>query len=344
MASIAIGVAVIGCGSTAHRRHLPAWQQLPGARLVAVVSRDAERRRSAAQRYGADHAIADWQTLLQTPEVEAVDICVPHRHHAEIAIAMARAGKHVLCEKPFATTLPDGMAMVEAAARSGVVLLPFHNMRLGGVAAQGLAIAASGAIGEPLLLRGVMGHGGPDASDPARRWFLEPSAGGGAVLDLGPHLFDLTAALMPVRANRLRATLRAEPGAGVERDGLVEVAYPGGAMAQMTLSWSHVAGRETSVVVQGTAGVLRVCLLQSPDPAPGAPAAPLILAQARASGFETSYPAPLPGDEPCALFLRAIRGETVALAPDDGLETVRYIDAAYRSHADGGAWVGLGRT
>ena len=340
---MALGVAVIGCGSTAHRRHLPVWQHLQGARLVAVASRDAQRRETAAQRYGAAQAVADWRELLQNPGVQAVDICVPHAQHAEIAIAMARAGKHVLCEKPMATTLSAGLAMARAARETGVVLMPFHNMRLGGAPARALALVHDGRVGRPLLLRGVMAHGGPDASDPSRGWFLEAAAGGGAILDLGPHLFDLAAALMPERAVRLRATLHTAPGAAVERDGLLDIEYADGALAQLTLSWSHTAGRETSLVVQGERGVLRLCLLWTPPPSPGAEPAPLVLAEPRGRDVLIEYPAPLSAEEPCSLFLRAIAGERVGLGLEDGLETLRYIDAAYRSGAADGAWTELER-
>ena len=339
---MSVGVAVIGCGSTAHRRHLPVWSRMPGARLAAVVSRDPERRATAAARFGAARSYADWRAVLEDPEVAAVDICVPHGLHGEIAVAAARAGRHVLCEKPMAADLATAEEMVAAARAAGVVLMPFHNMRAGGAARRAVALVRAGAVGRPVLIRGVMAHGGPDAADPTRRWFLTAEAGGGALLDLGPHLFDLAAVLAGQPATRLRATLRRVPDEPVERDGLVEVAFPDGALAQLTLSWSHVAGRETRLVVQGTRGVLHLNLLLQPEPSPGTSAAPIVLAQAGAP-LALDYPAPADSAEPCAAFLAAIDGGEPFVSAEDGLETVRYADAAYRSDRAGGAWIPLRR-
>lgn len=334
-------MAVIGCGSTAHRRHLPAWAALPGARLTAVVSRDARRREEAAARYGAARTYGDWHDVLDDPDVAAVDICVPHALHAEIAVAAARAGRHVLCEKPLATHLRAAEEMAAAARDSGVVLMPFLNMRLGGAARRAVDLVRGGAVGRPLLIRGVMGHGGPDATDPARRWFLTAEAGGGAILDLGPHLFDLVACLAGQPASRLRATLRRD-GEPVERDGLVEVSFPDGAQAQLVLSWSHMAGRETRVVVQGDTGVLQINFLLQPEPSPVGGAAPLVLARP-GTPLCVDYPEPAEAVDPCAAFLAAVQGHPPLLTAADGVETVRYIDAAYRSDRAGGAWVAVER-
>jgi UDP-N-acetylglucosamine 3-dehydrogenase len=341
VASRELGVAVIGCGSTAERRHLPVWQALPGARLAVVVSRDPARAEAARARYGADRALTDWRAAVALPEVDVVDVCVPHPLHAEVAVAAARAGKHVLCEKPLAPDLAAAEAMAAAAAAAGVVLLPFHNMRLLGPVRTALRLVREGRVGRPVLFRGAMTHGGPDASDPRRRWFLEASAGGGAVLDLGPHLFDLVRALHPVRATRLRAAAVRPAGMAVERDGVVDVEFADGAVARLLLSWSQVAGRETSLVVHGTDGTLRLTLLQTPEPARGAPPAPLALAEGRGPAAAVSYPDPEPGEEPCAVMLRAVRGEPVPLRAEDGVEAVRWVDAAYRSDHAGGAWVSL---
>lgn len=339
MGETQVGIAVVGCGSTAHRRHLPVWRDLPGARLVAVVSRDSERRREAQARYGAAKALADWRELLTDPDVTAVDVCTPHPHHAEVAVALARAGKHVLCEKPLSTTLAEADAMLAAAREGGVILMPFLNMRLSGSALRTVDLVRTGAVGNPDLVRAIMAHGGPDRTDARRGWFLERSAGGGAVLDLGPHLFDLVAQVMRGAPTRIRATLRQAPAMEVESDGLVEVEYDDGAVAQLTLSWSLKAARETSMTVQGTQGTLRLQMLQVPPPSPSSSVAPLVLSRIGSEPAEVTYPEPSPSDEPCAVFVRAIRGQGAPVPAEAGVETMRYVDGCYRSHAQGGAWV-----
>ncbi len=341
MAGAELGVAVVGCGSTAHRRHLPVWSKLAGCRLAAVVSRDPERRQSAAREYSVPHALADWRDLARMADVQIVDICAPHPMHAEIACALAAAGKHVLCEKPLAVRPEEAHRMVQTARQAGVVLLPFHNMRLGGAARAAVRLVhAEGAVGRPRLIRAVMAHAGPDARDPRRLWFLEAAAGGGAVLDLGPHLFDLTAALMGVAPTRIRAHLRREPDDAVERDAAVDMVFPGGAAGQFLLSWSMAGGRETQIVVHGERGVLRLALGQEPPAAGGAPHA-LSLGRGGHGAQEVLHPEAAESLEPCALMLAAVRGEPVPLSADDGLRTVEWIDAVYRSAERDGAWCAI---
>lgn len=339
MAARPVGIAVVGCGSTAHRRHLPVWRDLPGARLVAVASRDPLRRAEAARLYGAERAVGDWRELLADPAVDGVDICVPHPQHAEIARAMALAGKHILCEKPLAPTLAEAEEMARAAHASGVVLLPFLNLRLLGPVQTAISLVREGAIGRPRVVRGVMAHGGPDRTEARRAWFWGAESGGGAVLDLGPHMFDLVAQVVSSRPRRVRATIVRDAEMSVERDGFIEVEFEDGCVAQVHLSWSMLAARETCLAVQGDTGTLRVQLLLAPPPNPDAPPAPLVLSIRGEAGTAASYPEPGPATDPCALFVRAIQGERVALTAQSGVESVRYVDAAYRSRRAGGDWV-----
>lgn len=269
-------------------------------------------------------------------EVDAVDICLPHPQHAAVAIAMARAGKHVLCEKPIALSVADAEAMAAESRRAGVVFMPFHNMRLGGTARRAIAYVRSGALGQPLLVRGIMAHGGPDRGNSRRQWFHSREAGGGAVLDLGPHLFDLLAAcgLVPIR---VRALLRRPADGEVETDGIVEAETGDGVLAVLTLSWSLRGGRESELTVQGSLGTMRWTMLREPPSLPGTAHLPLIAAIV---GEPTpTVLEPEADDEPCAAFMRAIGGQPPALLPEDGVCSIRWIAAVYRSDAEGGAWV-----
>jgi predicted dehydrogenase len=100
-----------------------AFQQHPGgSSLVAVATRHEDTARAAADRWGAAKAYADWRALIDDPEVDAICIASPTGTHAEIAIAAAQAGKHVLTEKPMAATLEQADAMIEAAASADVRL------------------------------------------------------------------------------------------------------------------------------------------------------------------------------------------------------------------------------
>ena len=112
-----IKVGLIGCGKIGQVRHLPEYAANPDCRITALYDINKQRAQELAQQYGAT-AYDSYQALLAS-DVDAVSVCSSNASHAEIAVAALRAGKHVLCEKPMATTLEDCEAMVQAARESG---------------------------------------------------------------------------------------------------------------------------------------------------------------------------------------------------------------------------------
>ena len=109
------GIGIIGCGKIAQVRHLPEYEQNPGARIAGLYDLNQERAQALAAQYGAK-AYESYEALLADPAIDAVSICAANTAHAELTIAALRAGKHVLCEKPMATTLADCEAMAAADA------------------------------------------------------------------------------------------------------------------------------------------------------------------------------------------------------------------------------------
>lgn len=117
---------VIGAG-TWGELHCKVYSSTPGVTLAGIADLDADRAQSVAAKYGAK-AYTDYRELLADDSIKAVSITTPDFAHAEIAIAAAEAGKHVLVEKPLATTTEDCRRIIEAAERSGVKLMvDFHN-------------------------------------------------------------------------------------------------------------------------------------------------------------------------------------------------------------------------
>lgn len=124
-----IRVAIIGCGGIS-RGHARGYLQSPDLfEVVACCDERGELAEERAQQLGAKFVTADYREVIASDDVDAVDICLPHHLHAEVAIAAAQAGKHVLVEKPIANTLDEANAMIEAAKKSGVVLMVAHNER-----------------------------------------------------------------------------------------------------------------------------------------------------------------------------------------------------------------------
>src|SRR4051794_6953398 len=120
-----IGVAVIGCGNIAHP-HFRGWQRLVEAgraNLVAACDNDLSRAQEATERYGAAKAVADIEDVMHMPDVQAIDLCLPHHLHLPAILKAAAAGKHVLCEKPLALNLDEAQQAIRACHEAGVVLM-----------------------------------------------------------------------------------------------------------------------------------------------------------------------------------------------------------------------------
>ena len=122
-----VGCAVIGVGLWGET-HAALYAEHADTELVAVCDLDADRARQVAQKYGAPKAVSDYREVMADPAVQAVSIATPDFAHAEPAIAAAKAGKHLLVEKPLATTVEECQAIIAAAKASGVKLMTdFHN-------------------------------------------------------------------------------------------------------------------------------------------------------------------------------------------------------------------------
>ncbi len=127
-----MNIAMLGTGRIADGQLAPALAEVDGARLWSVLSRDAERGRAFAVRHGAAAANAvhtDLDSLLADDDLDAVLIATPDKLHVSQCVAAARAGKHVLAEKPMATEMADAEAMVEACDRAGVTLAVAYHLR-----------------------------------------------------------------------------------------------------------------------------------------------------------------------------------------------------------------------
>jgi len=185
-----LGFAILGTGMVA-RYHATAIERTPGARLVAVCRSDPARAEESATQFGVA-CLTDYAALLARADVDAVCICTPSGLHAEQTIAAARAGKHVLVEKPIALTLADADAMIAACEHAGVRLgvalqrrtEPEFQRVQAAIAAGELGRIVLGSISMPYLrLQSYY-----DSADWRGTWALD---GGGALMNQGIHLVDL---------------------------------------------------------------------------------------------------------------------------------------------------------
>jgi predicted dehydrogenase len=176
-----LNVGIIGCGQIGRKRAAA----LGECRLAVCCDREPER----AQSLGVKPA-TDWRSVVECREVDIVIVCTTHDMLAPIAEAAARAGKHVLIEKPGARRACELDGVAEAARHTGALVRVGFNHRYHRAFRQAREIFASGAAGPLLFVRGRYGHGGRLGYE--REWRADPAlSGGGEAIDQGIHLIDL---------------------------------------------------------------------------------------------------------------------------------------------------------
>jgi predicted dehydrogenase len=183
---------VIGPGAIA-AGFADAMQMVDGSRIVAVASRSTERADAFADRFGIPTRYADYAALAEDPEVEVVYVATPQSRHMDDTLALLHAGKHVLCEKPFALDAAQARRMVDEARRNGLFLMEAIWSRYLPAYRSLVEVIGSGRIGEPLLVEADFGFRRP--VEPEHRLF-RLDLGGGGLLDLGIYPLQLCTLLL----------------------------------------------------------------------------------------------------------------------------------------------------
>lgn len=188
-----IRIGLIGAGNIAQNAHIPSYLKQMDAELTAVCDLKFDRAKEVAQKYNMKHAVKDYQELAALSDVDAVSICTWNNAHAGAVIAAAKAGKHILCEKPMAMTTEEAYAMKAAVKESGVTFMMGFVNRFRSDSQVVKALQESGKLGEVYYAKtGWLRRRGTPLG-----WFTDLSkAGGGPVIDIGVHVIDLTWYLM----------------------------------------------------------------------------------------------------------------------------------------------------
>ena len=194
-----LGIAMVGHGFMG-RAHSNAWRQvshffdLPAViRMKTVCGTDRRRAAKAAKTLGWEHAETDWRAVMNDPEIDVVDICTPNDSHCTLAVAAARAGKAILCEKPLARNLREAEQMAAAAKKARVVNMVCHNYRFVPAVAQARRMIERGDIGKRIFhFRARYAQDWLVDPDVAALWRLRSEvAGSGALGDIFSHALDL---------------------------------------------------------------------------------------------------------------------------------------------------------
>ena len=183
-----VGWGLIGASDIARTRMAKAIAQQRDSEVVAVMSSQMARAQSFASELGVPRAYDDLDAMLADPRVDIVYISTTNNLHCPQTLAAARAGKHVLCEKPLALSVEDATAMVDACRAAGVVLGTNHHLRNATTHRAIRRLVADGVIGQPLAARVFHAVYLPPR---LQAWRLtDPTAGGGVILDITVHDAD----------------------------------------------------------------------------------------------------------------------------------------------------------
>ncbi len=258
-----IGIGVIGAGKAGYLFGLSINASAHGklAGLAAATQAEAD---AVGARLNAEQRTGDWKALLANPAVDAVFVASPTYLHAEMTIAAARAGKHVLCDKPLCLTLREADAMLEACRKAGVKFMVGFVERFNPAFRVVKDRIRQGHIGKPVMVKAHRSH-------PPRRgsWIMDDSKSGGAFLHTGCHNIDLIQWLFDSPVTHVSAET-AESG---NYPGFTDVAsvlarLGNGVMAALVESYAHPAtmpmGVDRGMEILGTAGALYVDLFRSP--------------------------------------------------------------------------------
>jgi predicted dehydrogenase len=259
MAKIRVGV--IGSGSICRHRHAPEYAAHPDVEIVAFADRVPARAEWCAKKWGGE-AFATADEVIALKNVDAVSVCTSNAFHAPITIAALKAGKHVLCEKPMATSDEESRAMIEAANAAKKFLMIGHNQRLAPLHVKAKQILKSGIIGKVVTFRTSFSHGGPEgwSIEGAKGWFFDKQqAFVGAMGDLGVHKADLLRWLLGEEIVEASAFVeRLEKAGDVDDTAVCTLRTESGAIGTLTASWTHHPGEDNATVVYGTQGILRI--------------------------------------------------------------------------------------
>jgi 1,5-anhydro-D-fructose reductase (1,5-anhydro-D-mannitol-forming) len=324
--------AVVGIGRHSRLYVIPALAGSRSSELAALVTRDPAGARSFAARWGAPPIYGDYEQALADPEIDGVFLVTPNDLHRRQVLAAAEAGKHVLCEKPLATSVVDAEAMVRACRERGVVLGTGFHLRHNLVHERARELIREGRIGELRFASVRYAHrtaelagAGEEAIPAVGEWrWNRAAAGGGAFVGTGSHAIDLLRFLTGEELTDVIARADAEEMremnlvlAGTMSGGCLATVH-GGELA-LPVNEATISGSLGTIVCRGSIGNRGTGTLT-------------LLTPAGEEAF--SPPAHDVYVRESEAFVRAVRdGEEAEASGLDGLRCQEVIEAAYASLA-----------
>jgi predicted dehydrogenase len=254
------GFALIGAGLFGER-HAQAYSRHHAVDFVAVCDLDGGRAQQIAERYGAASHTSDVRTVLENPAVHAVSLATPDHLHRDLAVAAAQAGKHILVEKPLATTVADAEAIVQAVQANGVKLMvDFHN-RVNPPMVNARSAIQRGEVGAPTYIYARLSNT-TQVPTGMLRWASQSSA----LWFLASHMIDLVRWMLDDEVARVYAVSRTGilRGLGVDAPDfhVATVEFKHGAVAVFEHAWilptSHATVKDLKLEILGSQGAIYI--------------------------------------------------------------------------------------
>ena len=251
-------VGLIGTGGISNRHMIPYLDRPDRVRLTAVCDIVESLAQEYAKKAGVDEIYLDFEEMLRDADIDAVDICTGHSSHAPLAIAAAKAGKHVIVEKAMAHTLQGCKDMLEAADKAGVTLMVAQHLRYSPEARAVKRFIDAGNLGEIRAARThTLGGGGGDRRP--NDWMKDGKAGGGVMLVQSVHHLDLLRFYVGNVKRVMGLSRSIQPNFLNDADDLVAATleFENGAVGDLLASWSTPVSPEgMSYMIFGSEGTV----------------------------------------------------------------------------------------
>jgi predicted dehydrogenase len=316
---------ILSTADIARRKVIPGMRTADRVEVVAIASRNVDQAERVAAELGIPRAHGSYEALLSDPEVDAVYVPLPNHLHMEWTLAAARAGKHVLCEKPLALTADDAQRMVDGCEAAGVRLMEAFMYRLHPTWVGVRELVGSGRIGRLQAVQSWFSFFNEDETN--IRNILE--YGGGALLDIGCYSVNLSRMLFGGEPTRVQAALRRDTATGVDVLTSAILEFESG---HATFTCAIRAESDQRVEIYGTEGRIsvgipfnippdrpaRVSVIAGGDP-PVAPSVEVLT-------FDTADPY---GAEAQRFAEAVLDGKPTPTPPEDAVANMRVIEQIF---------------
>jgi len=255
-----VKIGLIGTGFVGDIHHAAISGWVPNAEVVAVAS--PHNAPEFAKERGIPKAYMDYRQLLADKEVDLVSIGIPNDLHCMVTVDAAKAGKHVIIEKPLCVTMEEANEMIDTCDRAGVLLMYAEELLFAPKYVRVKTLIEEGAIGEPFLAKQAEEHPGPHMP-----WFWDVNrSGGGVLLDMGCHSIEYTRWILGKPKVK---SVTAFMGTYVHQDrtrgedhSFAIIEYEGNKVAMIENSWAKGGGVDDRCEVYGKKGHTRADLLR----------------------------------------------------------------------------------